>query len=101
MRSGNETTPYPGIRLGGGRRETGTHCSRMRQLPLVTCILLRYTKITVNFVYLLKGHSAGYTSTVPINLVKLSRDVVASYLTKAYSKIGEKAWYPLFAHLLN
>ena len=25
------------------------HCSRMHQIPLVTCILLRYTKITVNF----------------------------------------------------
>ena len=27
-------------------REPGTHCLRMRQVP---CILLRYTKITVNF----------------------------------------------------
>ena len=34
---------------GEEEREPGTHCSRMRQVPLVTCILLRYTKITVNF----------------------------------------------------
>ena len=43
---------------GGGKREPGTHCSRMRQVPLVTCILLRCTKITVNSAYLLKGHTA-------------------------------------------
>ena len=30
----------------------------MRQVPLVTCILLHYTKITVNSVYLLKGRTA-------------------------------------------
>ena len=30
-------------------REPGTHCSRMRQVPLLTCILLRYTKITISF----------------------------------------------------
>ena len=30
-------------------REPGTHCSRMHHVSLVTCILLRYTKITVNF----------------------------------------------------
>ena len=31
---------------GEEEREPGTHCSRMRQVPLVTCILLRYTKAT-------------------------------------------------------
>ena len=46
---------FPGSRAGEEEREPGTHCSHMRQVPLVTCILLRYTKITVNSVYLLKG----------------------------------------------
>ena len=35
--------------MGEEEREPGTHCLHMRQVPLVTCILLRYTKITVNF----------------------------------------------------
>ena len=37
---------------GGGKR-AGTHCSHMCQVPMVTCMLLRYTKITDNSVYLL------------------------------------------------
>ena len=37
----------PRLLCGGG--EPGAHCSRMRQVPLVTCILLCYTKITVTF----------------------------------------------------
>ena len=49
---------FPGSRAGEEEREPGTHCSRMRQVPLVTCILLRCTKITVNSAYLLKGHTA-------------------------------------------
>ena len=40
---------FPGSCAGEEEREPGTHCSRMRQVPLVTCLLLRYTKITVNF----------------------------------------------------
>ena len=42
---------FPGSGVGAGeeKREPGTHCSRMHQVPLVTCILLHYTKITVNF----------------------------------------------------
>ena len=40
---------FPGSCAGEEEREPGTHCLRMRQIPLVTCILLRYTKITVNF----------------------------------------------------
>ena len=32
-----------------GKRAPGVHCSRMRQVSMVTCILLRYTKITTNF----------------------------------------------------
>ena len=35
--------------MGEEEREPGTYCSRMHQVSLVTCILLRYTKITVNF----------------------------------------------------
>ena len=35
---------FPGSCAGEEEREPGTHCSRMRQVPLVTCILLRYTK---------------------------------------------------------
>ena len=34
---------------GEEERKPGTHCSRMHQIPLVTRILLHYTKITVNF----------------------------------------------------
>ena len=40
---------FPGSCAGEEEREPGTHCLRVRQVPLVTCILLRYTKITVNF----------------------------------------------------
>ena len=31
---------FPGSRAGEEEREPGTHCLRMRQVPLVTCILL-------------------------------------------------------------
>ena len=34
---------------GGGKKAPGVPCSRMRQISMVTCILLRYTKITTNF----------------------------------------------------
>ena len=34
---------------GEEEKGPGTHCSHMCQVSLVTCILLRYTKITVNF----------------------------------------------------
>ena len=47
--SGVQIASFPGSCAGEEEREPGTHCSRMRQVPLVTCILLRYTKITVNF----------------------------------------------------
>ena len=39
---------FPGSCVGEEEREPGTHCLRMRQVSLVTCILLRCTKITVN-----------------------------------------------------
>ena len=39
---------FPGSCTGQEEREPGTHCSRMRWVPLITCIILRYTKITVN-----------------------------------------------------
>ena len=48
---------FPGSRAGEEEREPSTHCLRMRQVPLVTCILLCCTKITVNSAYLLKGHT--------------------------------------------
>ena len=65
----------PGSCAGEEERELGTHSSRMHQVLLITCILLRYTKITtrvyksykllimVDSVYLLKGRSAGITYT--------------------------------------
>ena len=34
---------------GEEEREPGTHCLRICQVPLVTCILLHYTKINGNF----------------------------------------------------
>ena len=40
---------FPGSCAGEEEREPGTHCSCMCQVSLVTCILLHYTKITVNF----------------------------------------------------
>ena len=39
----------PGSHAGEEEREPGTHCSRMRQVPLVTCILLHHTKTNGNF----------------------------------------------------
>ena len=49
---------FPGSCVGEEEREPGIHCSRMRQVPLVTCILLRYTKITVNFCLPPEGRTA-------------------------------------------
>ena len=60
--SGFMVTSFPGSCAGEEEREPGTHCSRMRQVPLVTCILLRYTKITVNFCLLLKATLHSYTA---------------------------------------
>ena len=40
---------FPGSCAGKEEREPGTHCLCMHQVPLVTYILLRYSKITVNF----------------------------------------------------
>ena len=52
----------PRLLCGGGGREPGTHCSRMRQVPLVTCILLRYTlKLRSISAYLLKAALHRYT----------------------------------------
>ena len=34
---------FPGSRVGKEEREPGKHCLHMCQVPLVTCILLRYT----------------------------------------------------------
>ena len=48
--------------MGEEEREPGTHCSRMRQVPLVNCILLRYTKIIRSIsAYLLKAALHSYT----------------------------------------
>ena len=49
---------FPGSCAGEEEREPGTHCLHMRQVPLVTCILLRYTKITVNFCLPVEGRTA-------------------------------------------
>ena len=49
---------FPGSCVEEEEREPGTHCSHMRQVPLVTCILLRYTKITVNFCLPAEGRTA-------------------------------------------
>ena len=40
---------FPGYCVGEEESEPGTYCSHMCQVLFVTCILLRYTKITVNF----------------------------------------------------
>ena len=50
---------FPASRAGEEEREPGTHCSHMCQVPLVTCILLCYSKITVKSVYLLKGRTSS------------------------------------------
>ena len=49
---------FPGSCVWAEKKEPGTHCSHMCQVPLVTCILLHCTKITINSVYLLKVHTA-------------------------------------------
>ena len=51
-------TLFPGSRAGEEGREPSTHCSHMCPVPLVTWILLCYTKIMKLSVYLLKGHTA-------------------------------------------
>ena len=40
---------FPSSCVGEEEREPSTHCLRMHQVPLVTCILLRYTKVNGNF----------------------------------------------------
>ena len=53
---------FPGSYAGEEEREPGTHCSRMRQVPLVTCILLCYTlKLRSISTYLLKAALHSYT----------------------------------------
>ena len=49
---------FPGSCVGEEERQPGTHCLRMCQVPLVTCILLCYTKITVNFCLPAVSHTA-------------------------------------------
>ena len=49
---------FPGSCVGEEEREPSTHCLRMCQVPLVTCILLRYTKIMVNFCLPAEGRTA-------------------------------------------
>ena len=49
---------FPGSCVGEEEREPGTHCSHMCQVPLVTCILLRYTKVTINFCLPAEGRTA-------------------------------------------
>ena len=49
---------FPGSCAGEKEREPGTHSLRIRQVPLVTCILLRYTKIMVNFCLPAEGRTA-------------------------------------------
>ena len=51
------TSLVPRQALCEEEREPGTHCLHMHQVPLLTCILLCYTKVIVNSVYLLKGHT--------------------------------------------
>ena len=53
----------------------------MYQVPLVTCILLRYTKITVNSVYLLKGHTAWLYSLWDSYRQFLGQKHIASMVT--------------------
>ena len=47
--SWNKIASFPASCAGEEEREPGTYCSHMCQVPLVTCILLHYTKIMVNF----------------------------------------------------
>ena len=51
MECGHVRLPHPQVLVQGRRNESLVHiiCSHMRQVPLVTCILLRCTKITINF----------------------------------------------------
>ena len=46
-KSDHASSLFPALR--GEKRVPGVHCSRMRQVSMVTCILLRYIKITTNF----------------------------------------------------
>ena len=40
---------FPGSCVGEEEIKPDTHCLRMHQVPLVTCILFHFTKITVSF----------------------------------------------------
>ena len=59
----------PRLLCGGGEKRAWYTLLCMHQVPLVTCILslLRYTKITVNSVYLLKGRTAWLYSRFDVN----------------------------------
>ena len=75
---------YPGLAWfpvpqgEGKKRAPGVHCSRMCQVSMVTCILLRYTKITTNFsLPAERPHCQGY---VPCE-DHLERFEVRNYIT--------------------
>ena len=85
---------FPGSCAGEEEREPGTHCSHMRQIPLVTCILLRYTEITVNFclpserLHCLVILPVGYTYTGGFK-VKNNIALTVTVCTASFEAIGK------------
>ena len=65
----------------------GVHCSHMRQVSMVTCILLRYTKIKTNFSCLIprcgegggeKGVPGVYCMRMCFNFPKFLENLITS-----------------------
>ena len=84
---------FLGSCAGEEEREPGIHCLCMRQVPLVTCILLRYTKITVNFCLPAeRPHAAWlYIYTSEMNIIMgrawASSKLLIYYFVMAHSRI--------------
>ena len=58
-----QTASFPGSCAGEEEKEPGTHCSHMRQVPLVTCILLYSATLKLRSIsaYMLKAALHSYT----------------------------------------
>ena len=73
------------------QREPGTHFQRMCQVPLVTCILFCYTKITKNSVYLLEDTLQNSTPCDTPSVVLKSKNIalMVKVCIASFKMIGE------------
>ena len=82
----SELASFPGSCATEEEREPGTHCLRMHQLLLVTCILLHYTKVNKFLFTCWKTTLRNYTSVMlyhlGASLSKQHTDLLICHYTK-------------------